>query len=110
MQCAKRYGAPTIRTVLRTRDKKRRSCSPMLVQPRELLRTMLDMAIGAASPKLRIPAHLPQRPKAKTTLMVVLATSTGSALVKCMLLLVGKRTGNFSILDRIAAQRSPFSQ
>jgi len=53
----------------------------MLVQPRELLRTMLDMAIGAASPKLRIPAHLPQRPKAKTTLMVVLATSTGSALV-----------------------------
>ena len=89
MQCAKRYGAPTIRTVLRTRDKKPRSCSPMLVQPRELLRTMLDMAIGAASPKLRIPAHLPQRPKAKTT---------------------GKRTGNFSILDRIAAQRSPFSQ
>jgi len=26
----------------------------MLVQPRELLRTMFDAAIGAASPKLRI--------------------------------------------------------
>jgi hypothetical protein len=44
--------------------------------------------------------------KGKTTFMVVLATSTGSVLVKRMLLLTGKRTGNFSILDRIAAQRS----
>jgi hypothetical protein len=67
MRCAKRYGAPTIRTVLRTRDKKPRSCSPMLIQPRELLRTMFDAAIGAASPKLRILAHLPQPPMTDLT-------------------------------------------
>src|SRR5262245_66516108 len=38
----------------------------MLDQPRQLLRSMFDAAVAAASPKLRIPPHLPPAPKGKT--------------------------------------------
>ena len=54
----------------------------MLVQPRELLRAMFDAAIGAASPKLRTPAHLPQPPKGKT--IVVGAGKASAAMAKAV--------------------------
>src|SRR5437868_14398416 len=54
----------------------------MLVQPRELLRAMFDAAVGAASPKLRIPAHLPQPPKGRT--VVVGAGKASAAMAKAV--------------------------
>ena len=41
----------------------------MLDDPRHLLRAMFDAAIGAASPRLRIPAHLPPPPKGRTVVI-----------------------------------------
>lgn len=34
----------------------------MLDEPRQLLRAMFDAAVGAASPRLRLPAYLPPPP------------------------------------------------
>jgi glycerate 2-kinase len=52
----------------------------MPMQPRELLRAMFDAAVGAASPKLRIPAHLPEPPKGRT--LVVGAGKASAAMAK----------------------------
>jgi glycerate 2-kinase len=52
----------------------------MLVQPRELLRAMFDAAVRAASPKIRIPAHLPGPPKGRT--LVVGAGKASAAMAK----------------------------
>jgi len=60
MRCAKRYGAPTIRTVLRTRDKK---TTVPFTEARSATRTaqdnVFDGAIGAASEatNLRVSSH-----------------------------------------------------
>jgi hydroxypyruvate reductase len=54
----------------------------MLDQPRQLLRAMFDAAVGAASPKLRIPAHLPPPPKGKT--IVVGAGKASAAMAKAI--------------------------
>lgn len=48
----------------------------MLDAPRHLLRAMFDAAIGAASPRLRVPAHLPPPPKGRT---VVIGAGKASA-------------------------------
>ena len=48
----------------------------MLGEPRQLLKTMFDAAIGAASPKLRIPAYLSPPPKGRT---VVIGAGKASA-------------------------------
>src|SRR6476646_8163865 len=48
----------------------------MLGEPRQLLKAMFDAAIGAASPKLRIPAYLPPPPKGRT---VVIGAGKASA-------------------------------
>lgn len=48
----------------------------MLGEPRQLLRAMFDAAIGAASPKLRIPTYLPPPPKGRT---VVIGAGKASA-------------------------------
>jgi glycerate 2-kinase len=54
----------------------------MPVQPRELLNAMFDAAVGAASPKLRIPAHLPQPPSGKT--IVVGAGKASAAMARAV--------------------------
>jgi len=48
----------------------------MLGEPRQLLKAMFDAAVGAASPKLRIPAYLPPPPKGRT---VVIGAGKASA-------------------------------
>jgi glycerate 2-kinase len=55
----------------------------MPLQPRELLRAMFDAAVRAASPKLRIPAHLPAPPKGGRTL-VVGAGKASAAMAKAV--------------------------
>jgi glycerate 2-kinase len=54
----------------------------MLAQPRELLRAMLDAAIAAASPQVRIPPHLPPPPKGRT--IVVGAGKASAAMAKAV--------------------------
>lgn len=55
---------------------------PMLDQPRQLLRTMFDAAVAAASPKVRIPPYLPPPPKGKT--VVVGAGKASAAMAKAV--------------------------
>jgi glycerate 2-kinase len=52
----------------------------MSSEPRRLLRAMFDAAVGSASPALRIPAHLPARPKGRT--IVVGAGKASAAMAK----------------------------
>src|SRR5919204_3467500 len=52
----------------------------MVHNPRELLRSMFDAAVAAASPKLRIPPHLPAQPKGRT--IVVGAGKASAAMAK----------------------------
>src|SRR5436309_12524561 len=54
----------------------------MVDHPRELLRHMFDAAVAAASPKLRIPGHLPAPPKGRT--IVVCAGKTSAAMAKAV--------------------------
>jgi len=54
----------------------------MIDNPRRLLRSMFDAAVGAASPKLRIPGHLPPPPKGKT--IVVGAGKASAAMAKAV--------------------------
>ena len=54
----------------------------MLGEPRQLLKAMFDAAIGAASPKLRIPAYLPASPKGRT--VVVGAGKASAAMAKAV--------------------------
>jgi glycerate 2-kinase len=54
----------------------------MLGEPRHLLKAMFDAAIGAASPKLRIPAYLPASPKGRT--VVVGAGKASAAMAKAV--------------------------
>ena len=42
----------------------------MLAEPRRLLRAMFDAAVGAASPDLRVPAHLPPPPPKGRTVLI----------------------------------------
>src|SRR5689334_22022275 len=54
----------------------------MVDNPRQLLRSMFDAAVGAASPQLRIPGHLPPPPKGKT--VVVGAGKASAAMAKAV--------------------------
>jgi glycerate 2-kinase len=54
----------------------------MLDRPHQLLRSMFDAAVGAASPKLRIPAYLPSLPKGKT--IVIGAGKASAAMAKAV--------------------------
>src|SRR5438477_11272893 len=54
----------------------------MLGEPRQLLKAMFDAAVGAASPKLRIPAYLPPPPKGKT--IVIGAGKASAAMAKAV--------------------------
>ena len=54
----------------------------MLGEPRQLLKAMFDAAIGAASPKLRIPAFLPPPPKGRT--VVIGAGKASAAMAKAV--------------------------
>ena len=56
------------------------SIAPMLDQPRQLLRAMFDAAVGAALPKVRIPAYLPSPTKGKT--IVIGAGKASAAMAK----------------------------
>src|SRR5690349_20775989 len=52
--------------------------TPMLDEPRQLLRAMFEAAVGAASPERRIPAHLPPPPTGRT--LVVGAGKASAAM------------------------------
>ncbi len=54
----------------------------MLGEPRQLLKAMFDAAIGAASPKLRIPVYLPPPPKGRT--VVIGAGKASAAMAKAV--------------------------
>ncbi|MBR0934377.1 glycerate kinase [Bradyrhizobium jicamae] len=54
----------------------------MTIAPRELLRAMFDAAVDAASPSLRIPAHLPPPPKGRT--IVVGAGKASASMAKAL--------------------------
>jgi glycerate 2-kinase len=54
----------------------------MLSEPRQLLRSMFDAAISAASPELRIPAYLPPPPKGRT--VVIGAGKASAAMAKAV--------------------------
>ena len=54
----------------------------MLDEPRKLLRALFDAAVGAASPELRIPAHLPPPPKGRT--VVIGAGKASAAMAKAV--------------------------
>jgi len=54
----------------------------MLDQPRQLLRSMFDAAVTAASPERRVPAHLPKPPKGKT--IVIGAGKAAAAMAKAV--------------------------
>jgi hydroxypyruvate reductase len=54
----------------------------MIGEPRQLLKAMFDAAIGAASPKLRIPAYLPPPPKGRT--VVIGAGKASAAMAKAV--------------------------
>ena len=54
----------------------------MLDQPRQLLRAMYDAAVAAASPQLRVAAHLPPPPKGRT--IVVGAGKASAAMAKAV--------------------------
>jgi glycerate 2-kinase len=75
MQSARLYGAPTIRASAKR-------FLLMLNQPRQLLRSMFDAAVAAASPKLRISAHLPARPKGRT--IVIGAGKASAAMARAV--------------------------
>src|SRR4051794_931020 len=51
-------------------------------EPRQLLRAMFDAAVDAASPSLRVPAHLPAPPKGRT--IVVGAGKASAAMAKAV--------------------------
>ena len=50
--------------------------------PRELLRRMFDAAIAAAQPALRIPGHLPAKPRGR--LIVIGAGKASAAMAKAV--------------------------
>jgi glycerate 2-kinase len=54
----------------------------MKTEPRELLRAMFDAAVNAASPSLRVPAHLPPPPKGRT--VVVGAGKASASMAKAV--------------------------
>ena len=54
----------------------------MLGEPRQLLKAMFDAAVGAASPKRRIPAYLPPPPKGRT--VVIGAGKASAAMAKAV--------------------------
>ncbi len=54
----------------------------MLGEPRQLLKAMFDAAVGAASPKLRIPAYLPTPPKGRT--IVIGAGKASAAMARAV--------------------------
>src|SRR5947207_4585205 len=54
----------------------------MLDRPRQLLRSMFDAAVAAASPKLRVLAYLPPPPKGKT--IVIGAGKASAAMAKAV--------------------------
>jgi glycerate 2-kinase len=54
----------------------------MVGEPRQLLKAMFDAAVGAASPKLCIPAYLPPPPKGRT--MVIGAGKASAAMAKAV--------------------------
>jgi glycerate 2-kinase len=54
----------------------------MLAEARRLLRAMFDAAVGAASPELRVPAHLPPPPKGRT--VVIGAGKASAAMAKAV--------------------------
>jgi hydroxypyruvate reductase len=54
----------------------------MIDNPRQLLRSMFDAAVAAASPQMRIPGHLPSPPKGKT--IVVGAGKASAAMAKAV--------------------------
>jgi len=51
----------------------------MLAEPRRLLRAMFDAAVAAASPELRVPAHLPPPPPPPKGRTVVIGAGKASA-------------------------------
>lgn len=55
---------------------------PVLGHPRELLRAMFDAAIGAASPALRVPPHLPPPPRGRT--LVIGAGKASAAMARAV--------------------------
>jgi len=54
----------------------------MLNEPRKLLRAMFDAAVRAASPELRLPAHLPAPPRGRT--VVVGAGKASAAMARAL--------------------------
>jgi hydroxypyruvate reductase len=54
----------------------------MSTEPRQLLKAMFDAAVNAASPLLRVPAHLPQPPKGRT--IVVGAGKASASMAKAV--------------------------
>jgi glycerate 2-kinase len=56
--------------------------SPVSDRPRQLLRAMFDAAVAAASPKVRVPPHLPPPPKGKT--VVVGAGKASAAMARAV--------------------------
>jgi glycerate 2-kinase len=54
----------------------------MVHNPRQLLRSMFDAAVAAASPKLRVPGHLPSPPKRR--MIVVGAGKASAAMAKAV--------------------------
>ena len=55
----------------------------MLAEPRRLLRAMFDAAVAAASPELRVPAHLPPPPPKGRT-VVIGAGKASAAMAKAV--------------------------
>src|SRR4051794_7479110 len=54
----------------------------MSTEPRQLLKAMFDAAVNAASPLLRVPAHLPQPPRGRT--IVVGAGKASASMAKAV--------------------------
>jgi glycerate 2-kinase len=54
----------------------------MLNEPRQLLKAMFDAAIGAASPRFRIPAYLPAPSKGRT--IVIGAGKASAAMARAV--------------------------
>jgi hydroxypyruvate reductase len=54
----------------------------MSIEPRKILRAMFDEAVNAASPSLRVPAHLPSPPKGRA--IVVGAGKASASMAKAV--------------------------